>query len=64
VTSKNSGGSFAAILTLIFITLKLTSYITWSWWWVLGPLWIPITVVLVISLVIAIISGTAQHFGK
>ena len=28
------------ILFLIFLTLKLTGVITWSWWWVACPLWI------------------------
>ena len=31
---------FIDILTLIFITLKLTNHITWSWIWVLSPIWI------------------------
>lgn len=26
------------LLTIVFITLKLTSVITWSWWWVLSPM--------------------------
>ena len=30
------------ILGLIFITLKLTGHITWSWLWVLSPFWIPL----------------------
>ena len=30
---------FLPILTLIFITLKLTGHISWSWWWVTAPLW-------------------------
>lgn len=33
------GPNFFGVLTLIFITLKLTGYINWSWWWVLAPLW-------------------------
>lgn len=33
------GPNFLGLLTLIFITLKLTGYINWSWWWVLAPLW-------------------------
>lgn len=33
---------FLGILTLIFITLKLTGHIDWSWWWVLAPIWIPV----------------------
>jgi len=29
------------VLAIIFIVLKLTGYVTWSWWWVTSPLWIP-----------------------
>lgn len=32
--------SFLGTLTLIFIFCKLTGSITWSWWWVLSPLWL------------------------
>lgn len=32
---------FLGLLTLVFIVLKLTNYIDWSWVWVLSPLWIP-----------------------
>jgi hypothetical protein len=32
------GGSFCNYLTLLFIALKLTSVIDWSWWLVLSPL--------------------------
>lgn len=45
---------FLGILTLIFITLKLTGHIAWSWLWVLSPLWIPIAIVLVIGLIVLI----------
>ena len=34
------------ILTFIFVTLKLVGEISWSWWWVFSPIWIPITLVL------------------
>lgn len=33
-------GWFVGVLTLIFITLKLLGKISWSWIWVLSPLWI------------------------
>jgi hypothetical protein len=32
--------NFVGILTTAFIVLKLCNVITWSWWWVLSPLWI------------------------
>jgi hypothetical protein len=41
------------ILFLIFMTLKLTGNIAWSWWWVTSPLWIPAVFVLgMIALVV------------
>ena len=46
---KNSGGGgigFVGLLTIVFITLKLTHVIAWSWWWVLSPLWLPTVVAL------------------
>jgi hypothetical protein len=51
------------ILGLIFITLKLTGVIGWSWWWVLSPFWIPVLVVagiLVFALVLALITSASS----
>jgi hypothetical protein len=39
-TVQYNGIGFVGLLTLLFITLKLTGYLTWSWLWVLSPLWI------------------------
>ncbi len=39
-SSNDTGMSFSAVLTLIFVVLKLCKVINWSWWWVLSPLWI------------------------
>lgn len=33
------------LLFLLFLGLKLTGYIDWSWWWVTAPLWIPIGII-------------------
>ena len=38
--SSNDILSFPAVLTVGFIVLKLIGKISWSWWWVLSPLWI------------------------
>lgn len=35
------GISFTGLLAILFITLKLLKVITWSWLWVLAPLWVP-----------------------
>jgi len=39
--SRSGGIGFCGLLAVLFIGLKLTSVIDWSWWWVLAPLWIP-----------------------
>lgn len=50
-SSSGSGGiGFFGLLTIVLITLKLTNYIAWSWWWVLAPLWFPISVLILILL--------------
>ncbi len=48
-TSSASGGiGFVGLLTIVFITLKLTGFIAWSWLWVLSPIWISILISLTI----------------
>lgn len=55
--SGSSGGiGISGALLLIFIVLKLIGVITWSWWWVLSPLWIPIILALLIIAVLVIVS--------
>ena len=60
-SSSSSGVGFCGLLTILFVALKLTGYIDWSWWWVTSPLWIGFAVVMVF-IVIAI--GVTILFGK
>ena len=59
MTDKNStesyGIGFFGALTLLFIGLKLTGYINWSWIWILSPIWIPLVVVILILLILVVI---------
>jgi hypothetical protein len=61
--NSGSGLSLTAVLFIVFIVLKLTGNITWSWWWVTSPLWIPFLIG--IGLVLAILVGViiALSFG-
>lgn len=52
------------LLTIVFITLKLTHVIDWSWWWVLGPLWIPATVLLGLAAVLYLIAGILRAISR
>jgi len=37
-TSSNGIG-FTGLLFIVFLVLKLTEVIDWSWWWITAPLW-------------------------
>lgn len=50
--STNNGIGFCGLLTLIFLTLKLIGIISWSWVWVLSPIWIPTTLVVLLIVVL------------
>lgn len=52
--NSRGGIGFCGMLTIAFIVLKLAGYITWSWWWVLTPTWIPLALVLVCLLVLGV----------
>ena len=41
----------ASILGLLFILLKLTGHIAWSWLWVLAPFWLPVAVGITLGVV-------------
>lgn len=49
----SSGIGLPGILFIVFLVLKLTGNIDWSWWWVTSPIWIPFLVV--ISLLFTVI---------
>jgi hypothetical protein len=56
--NKSSGGiGFFGFMFLIFMTLKLTGYIDWSWWWVTAPLWGGFAFALLIVLLFIIIKS-------
>ncbi len=63
---KFGGGSssgFGVLLTILFVTLKLTGTISWPWLWVLCPLWIGLAFalavlvsILVFTLIVVIVA--------
>ena len=56
--SSSSGGvGFFGLMFLIFMTLKLTEVIDWSWWWVTAPLWGGFALIFVIVVIIALIKS-------
>ncbi len=52
---NNSGNlSLSLIIFVVFLTLKLSGVIDWSWWWITSPLWLPFALVLVVIGIISI----------
>ena len=50
------------ILFVVFLVLKLTGTIDWSWWWVTAPLWIPVAIGLVFFVIFVVIIGIKKIF--
>ena len=48
---KEGGISFGTILFIVFLVLKLTETIDWSWWWVTAPLWMPVAIIFVFFII-------------
>ena len=53
--NTSNGLGLGTVLFLVFLVLKLTDNIDWSWWWVTSPLWIPLTLGIVILGIIGLI---------
>ena len=59
---EETGIGLDTILFVVFLILKLTGYIDWSWWWVTAPLWIPVAIGLVAIVIFVIILGIKKVF--
>jgi hypothetical protein len=64
--SNNASGGigFLPLLTILFIGLKLTGFIKWSWWLVLAPTWIPIAIVIGILLIMLFVGITVSFLKE
>lgn len=55
---------FSSLLFLVFLTLKLTHTIAWSWWWVTAPLWGGLALALAILGGMFVIAVVADWWGE
>ena len=57
LSSSSSGGiGFFGMMTILFIGLKVTGYISWSWFWVLAPLLVPLSLILLVLAIAAMVA--------
>lgn len=52
--AASGGFGLGTVLFIVFLVLKLTGNIDWSWWWVTAPLWIPFLIAVLLLTVLGI----------
>ena len=62
--SRSGGIGFPGALALVFIVLKLVGVISWSWWWVLAPIWGLVALGLAVGIVAIAIALLVDLFRK
>jgi hypothetical protein len=58
-TTRTRGLSLGWVLFIVFLVLKLTHVISWSWWWVTSPLWISLGIGIVVLAIFGFIALVA-----
>jgi hypothetical protein len=58
------GLGLPTVLFIVFLVLKLTDNIDWSWWWVTSPLWIGYAAIFGFILIVALVAGIAAFFDR
>lgn len=51
--------TFPLLLFTVFLVLKLTGVIAWSWWWVTAPLWAGLAIALAVMVVLFFVAALA-----
>lgn len=59
----NQGTSIFMIVFFILFGLKITDKISWSWVWVAAPLWIPISIGIIVISFVAIVRHFKNPWG-
>lgn len=61
--TESGGITFPGLLLVAFIVLKLTGVISWSWWWVMAPLWI-LAAIMLLFVIVGVIIDVARAIRK
>jgi len=54
---SGGGVGLGGLLFVAFLVMKLCGVISWSWWWVCAPLWIPLAIFLAAIVIFVVIAG-------
>jgi len=62
VRRVRKGLLFPVLIFLLFVLLKVANVIKWSWWWIFSPLWIPVSIFIIVVLIIfAVFKATHKN---
>ena len=61
--TTRGGIGFSSMLFIVFLVLKLTDIIDWSWVWVFAPLWINLLIIIIISAAVFINIKIIQRYN-
>lgn len=64
IKASSDGIGIGTVLFLIFLVLKLTNYIDWSWWWITSPLWLPLVTGLTIAALAVLLALIIETIKK
>jgi uncharacterized membrane protein len=62
--TKSTNLGFLGILFFIFLILKLTNHINWSWWWVTSPLWGPFVIFIIVFVGMFLVLFFKKKYGN
>lgn len=60
---SDKGLGLGTILFIVFLILKLCGTIDWSWWWVTAPIWIPLSISVVLVILVAVLAPSEFKEG-
>jgi len=55
-----SFGGLSTVLFVVFLILKLTGNIVWSWWWVCSPLIIGYSLSFILIIIVFIVAASSD----
>jgi len=63
-SGNNGGVGFLSLLFLLFIGLKLSGQISWSWWLVASPVWVPVVIAVPLTILVLFIQYSKDRIKK
>ena len=64
IEDSKTGSGVTGALFIVFLVLKLTGVIDWSWWWVTSPIWSPVVIAIGLAIILLIFTLIMVFIGR